>query len=97
MWKEKINQNWDHKTNTHVLWNTINNLQIYTHQVHLNHLKIQNLKYMQTTLSSHKNIHTADQNLQLYLNETFNWTLKNDLQLNVAKSSATLSLQILPN
>ena len=27
IWKEKLNENWDHKTNTHILWNTIQRLQ----------------------------------------------------------------------
>lgn len=27
IWKQKIEENWDHKTNTHILWNTLNNLQ----------------------------------------------------------------------
>ena len=26
LWKEKLNQNFDHKQNTHILWNTIQNL-----------------------------------------------------------------------
>src|SRR6478735_356151 len=27
IWKEKLDQNWDHKTNTHKLWNTISQLK----------------------------------------------------------------------
>jgi hypothetical protein len=27
IWKNKLEQNWDHKTNTHVLWKTIHNLE----------------------------------------------------------------------
>ena len=26
LWKEKLNENWDHKQNTHILWNTVQNL-----------------------------------------------------------------------
>ena len=26
IWKEKLNENWDHKTNTHKLWNIMSNL-----------------------------------------------------------------------
>jgi hypothetical protein len=41
-------------------------------------------------LTSHDNIHTAESNLQPYLNEIFNWTITNDLQLNPTKPSCTL-------
>ena len=27
LWKEKLSQNWDHKTNTHIFWNTLHQLQ----------------------------------------------------------------------
>src|SRR5437870_11047802 len=26
IWKDKLNENWDHKTNTHTLWNLMSNL-----------------------------------------------------------------------
>jgi len=41
-------------------------------------------------LSSHENIHKAESALQPYLNELFDWTVENDLQLNPTKSSCTL-------
>ena len=42
------------------------------------------------TLSSDNNYNKAVQNLQPYLNDLFQWTLDNDLQLNASKSTATL-------
>ena len=27
LWKEKLDKNWDHKQNTHILWNTISSLE----------------------------------------------------------------------
>jgi hypothetical protein len=42
------------------------------------------------TLSSHSDIHTAEQNLQPYLDSIHNWTVDNKLILNPTKSTATL-------
>ena len=42
------------------------------------------------TMSSDNNYHIAEQNLQPYLDEIFEWTKINDLQLNATKSSSTL-------
>ena len=42
------------------------------------------------TLTSHKKIKEAENRLQPYLNDIFNWTQDNDLQLNADKSTATL-------
>ena len=42
------------------------------------------------TLSSNKNYKIAEQNLQSYLDELHDWTLRNDLILNPSKSTATL-------
>jgi len=42
------------------------------------------------TLTSHSNIQTAQQNLQPYLNNIFDWTKENELTLNPDKSSSTL-------
>jgi len=41
-------------------------------------------------LTSHENVHQAESTLQPYLDEIFNWTVTNDLQLNPTKSSCTL-------
>jgi hypothetical protein len=43
-----------------------------------------------TTMSSNKDVSVAEQNLQPYLNELFEWTQANDLQLNPSKSTSTL-------
>ena len=43
-----------------------------------------------TTLSSHPNIETIQQNIQPYLDKLFTWTKENDLQLNASKSTSTL-------
>jgi retron-type reverse transcriptase len=42
------------------------------------------------TLSSHSNIHIAEQNLQPYLDSIHKWTTDNKLELNPTKSTATL-------
>ena len=42
------------------------------------------------TLSSHSNIHIAEQNLQPYLDSIHKWTIDNKLELNPTKSTATL-------
>jgi len=43
-----------------------------------------------TTLTSHSKIKEAENRLQPYLNDIYNWTQENDLQLNADKSTATL-------
>jgi len=43
-----------------------------------------------TTLSSNKDYHVAEQNLQPYLNKIYTWTKENDLNLNANKSTSTL-------
>ena len=43
-----------------------------------------------TTLTSHHKIKEAEERLQPYLNDIYNWTQDNDLQLNADKSTATL-------
>ena len=43
-----------------------------------------------TTLSTHNNIHTAESQLQPYLDQIQKWTQENDLTLNADKSSAIL-------
>src|SRR4029077_8230552 len=43
-----------------------------------------------TTLTSHNKIKEAENRLQPYLNDIFNWTQESDLQLNADKSTATL-------
>ena len=43
-----------------------------------------------TTLSTHTDINTAQDNLQPYLQEIHDWTVDNNLQLNATKSSSTL-------
>jgi len=42
------------------------------------------------TLSSHNKYEIAEQLIQPYLNEIFEWTKENDLQLNATKSTSTL-------
>ena len=42
------------------------------------------------TLTSHPKIDTAENTLQPYLNQIYNWTIENDLQLNPDKSTSTL-------
>ena len=42
------------------------------------------------TLSSNNKIKEAENRLQPHLNDIFNWTQENDLQLNADKSTATL-------
>ena len=42
------------------------------------------------TLSSHNKYKIAEQMIQPYLNEIFEWTKENDLQLNATKSTSTL-------
>ncbi|MGK2940486.1 MAG: reverse transcriptase domain-containing protein [Immundisolibacter sp.] len=43
-----------------------------------------------TTLSTHQDIHTAQTNLQPYLQDIHNWTEENNLKLNPDKSTSTL-------
>ena len=43
-----------------------------------------------TITSSHKNIQTAQDQVQPYLQDIYNWTQDNDLQLNPDKSTSTL-------
>ena len=43
-----------------------------------------------TALGSNNQYQIAEQNLQPYLNEIFDWTKDNDLQLNASKSTSTL-------
>ena len=42
------------------------------------------------TMSSHCIVEKAEENLQPYLNEIFDWTQTNELQLNASKSTSTL-------
>ena len=42
------------------------------------------------TLSSHNKYEIVEQSIQPYLNEIFEWTKENDLQLNATKSTSTL-------
>ena len=43
-----------------------------------------------TTLASNNQYQIAEQNLQPYLNEIFDWIKDNELQLNASKSTCTL-------
>ena len=36
LWKKKLNENWDHKTNSHILWRTLNNMSDKKTKIHPN-------------------------------------------------------------
>jgi hypothetical protein len=55
LWQEKISGNWDHKTNTHILWQTIHNLQ----NKKPTHPKNTTINFNNKTVINNSNIATA--------------------------------------